>query len=176
MSIAGAEFGDLENLRRFGRAIVQDERRPLGETVASQLVEQLIRKAMVGVIPGEDPASARSRIAVFSRFIALHRRFVWKSWAEENDYGWPDPSLGRSDKKVKSAVQALPLDQREALLLVTLARFAHKEAAEALGVSLSQFIQRLDKARVNLAASLAESENGARPESWDRAPYLRIVK
>ena len=113
---------------------------------------------------------------MFARFITLHRRFVWKSWTEENDYGWPDPSLGRGDKKVKTAVQALPLEQREALLLATLARFTHKEAAEALGISLSQFIQRLDKARVNVAASLAEAEGGPRPDSWDRAPHLRIVK
>ena len=118
--------------------------------------------------------ASRSRIATYARFIELHRRFVWKAWAEESDFGWPDPALGRSDRRVKSAVQALPLEQREALLLICLARFSHEEAAEALEISLCQFVVRLDKARRQLSASIDEDADGA--EGWDSASHLRVVK
>jgi predicted DNA-binding protein (UPF0251 family) len=183
MSIARAQFGNYDELRCFGRALVQDDRRPLGESVGGQLVEQLLRKAMTFVVSDASAHSSdisargsRSRIAIYARFIELHRRFVWKAWAEESDFGWPDPSLGRSDRRVKSAVQALPLEQREALLLVALARFSHEEAAEALDISLSQFVARLDKARRQLAASIDEDAGAGGPEGWDSASHLRVVK
>jgi Sigma-70, region 4 len=173
MSIPQAQFGNFDELRCFGRALVQDDRRPLGESVGCQLVEQLLRKAMTVVVSEAGARGSRSSIAVYGRFIELHRRHVWKAWAEEGDFGWPDPALGRNDRRVKSAVQALPLEQREALLLVTLPRFTHEEAAEALDVSLSQFVARLDKARRQLTASFDED---AAADGWDSASHLRIVK
>ncbi len=51
-----------------------------------------------------------------------------------------------------AAVRGLPLELREALLIVVLARFTHREAASALDISLASLIARLTKARERVAA------------------------
>ena len=50
-----------------------------------------------------------------------------------------------------NGVRALPLELREALLLVVLAGFSHREAAEALDIPLTRFYERLERARERLA-------------------------
>ena len=51
-----------------------------------------------------------------------------------------------------AAVRMLPLELREALLIVVLAGFTHREAASALDISLATLIARLTKARERVAA------------------------
>jgi DNA-directed RNA polymerase specialized sigma24 family protein len=95
--------------------------------------------------------------------------------AEENDSGWSEGAPVRGERKVAASVRALPLEQREALLLVVIGGFGHREAAEILDLSLTQFFDRLDKARGRLSTCLA-LENTAQHEPWDGSPHLRIVK
>ncbi len=71
-----------------------------------------------------------------------------------------------------AAVRALPLELREALLIVVLAGFTHKEAASALDISLATLIVRLTKARERIAA-LIRPLAAAAPRT---APHLRVVK
>jgi RNA polymerase sigma-70 factor (ECF subfamily) len=73
-----------------------------------------------------------------------------------------------------AAVRALPLELREVLLIVVLARFTHQEAASALDISLATLIARLTKARERVAA-LTRAPLAA--EAGLRAvPHLRVVK
>ena len=51
-----------------------------------------------------------------------------------------------------AAVRMLPLELREALLIVVLAGLTHREAASALDISLATLIARLTKARERIAA------------------------
>ena len=175
MAIPEADFDDLALLRCFGRALVRDERQFLTESQISQLVDRLVRQARVGVIGSSGHLEPRRQATLFSRFVDLHRRHVRRCANEENDAGWSDGSPVRGERKVVASVRALPLEQREALLLVVIGGFAHREAAEVLDLSLNQFFDRLEKARVRLSACLA-LEQDALPEPWDRAPHLRIVK
>jgi RNA polymerase sigma-70 factor (ECF subfamily) len=175
MAIQEADFEDLALLRCFGRALVRDERQFLTESQISQLVDRLIRQAGVGVVGGSGRLETRRQATLFSRFIDLHRRHVRRCAHEENDAGWSDGAQVRGERKVVSSVRALPLEQREALLLVVIGGFAHREAAEVLDLSLNQFFDRLEKGRVKLSACLA-AEQDARTDAWDRSPHLRIVK
>jgi DNA-directed RNA polymerase specialized sigma24 family protein len=74
-----------------------------------------------------------------------------------------------------AAVRALPLELREALLIVVLAGFTHQEAASALDISLATLIARLTKARERVAA-LTRSALTAEAAPRRAAPHLRVVK
>lgn len=175
MSIPEADFDDLALLRCFGRALVRDERQFLTESQVTQLVDRLIRQARVGVVGSSGRLEPRRQTALFSRFVDLHRRHVRRFANEENDSAWSDGVPVRGERKVAASVRALPLEQREALLLVVIGGFAHREAAEVLDLSLNQFFDRLEKARTRLSSCLT-AENEAFPEPWNRSPHLRIVK
>ena len=75
-----------------------------------------------------------------------------------------------------TAIRALPLELREALLLVALAGFSHREAAEALDIPLTRFYERLDRARERLALHLCAGVENERDSAWRGAPYLRVIK
>ena len=70
-------------------------------------------------------------------------------------------------------MRALPLELRETLLLVGLARFTHAEAAQALDVPLPRLVERLERARGRLAQHMGV-ELGA--PGWGGAPHLRVIK
>ena len=75
-----------------------------------------------------------------------------------------------------AAVRALPLDLREALLIVVLANLTHREAASALDISLATLVARLTKARERISAltraQTAVETAGVAPS----VPHLRVVK
>ncbi|HEX9169722.1 MAG TPA: sigma factor-like helix-turn-helix DNA-binding protein [Roseiarcus sp.] len=76
-----------------------------------------------------------------------------------------------------AAVRALPLELREALLIVVLASLTHREAASALDISLVTLVARLTKARERISA-LTRAANAAETvgAAAASAPHLRIVK
>jgi RNA polymerase sigma-70 factor (ECF subfamily) len=91
-------------------------------------------------------------------------------WDENTETG---RRKGRANEiGTAAAVRALPLELREALLIVVLAGFTHREAASALDVSLATLIARLTKARERVTA-LTRPLPAVAPRA---APYLRVVK
>jgi RNA polymerase sigma-70 factor (ECF subfamily) len=76
-----------------------------------------------------------------------------------------------------AAVRKLPLELREALLIVVLAGFTHHEAASALDISLAALIVRLTKARERIAAlTRAPIAAGTGAAAARTVRHLRIVK
>ena len=150
---------DANGLRRFGLALVRDERFVLDDSSASRLVDKLIRQSLRCADPRGAGARASGRAAAYARFLQLYRRHV-RRMALDEDSGWSEPaSRGPS---VVSGVRALPLELREALLIVSLARFTHAEAAQALDLPLSRLIERLERARCRLAGHMGvDVEAGA---------------
>jgi DNA-directed RNA polymerase specialized sigma24 family protein len=73
-----------------------------------------------------------------------------------------------------AAVRLLPLELREALLIVVLARFTHREAASALDISLTSLIARLTKARERVGALTGSSAAAGAASRTIR--HLRVVK
>jgi RNA polymerase sigma-70 factor, ECF subfamily len=76
--------------------------------------------------------------------------------------------------RFERAVRNLPLELREALLLVVLERLSHLEAAQTLDIPLGALIDRLNRARLLLAAEL--DRGLAAPASQRGVSHLRVVK
>lgn len=173
MPIPGADFGDIRELRGFARAMIVAGRPQFTDPMARRLAEHLTRQATIGVVNG---SATTDLVGFFSRFLNLHRRHVWKTGVDESEYEWPETGKNPVDHKFIRAVQALPLELREALLLATLTNLTHQQAAAAAGLSFGQFVELLDRARKRLSSLLGESEAGRPTVSWERAPHLRVVK
>jgi RNA polymerase sigma-70 factor (ECF subfamily) len=72
-------------------------------------------------------------------------------------------------QRLAAALATLPVDYREALLLVGVEGLRPADAAEACGVTPEAMRQRLHRARTLLARRLGEMEQG-RQWSWDEVP------
>jgi hypothetical protein len=174
-------------LRRYGLAVVRDDRLVCDERSALALVENLSRRAALAARNGEASNVGDPRLRLFSLFIRFYRRHVRMADAEDGFGDFPlPPSPGDESSRDKASGAArtlrnLPLGLRESLLLVVLERFSHVEAAQALDISLAALIERLARARAMLAGGLSQrpapSRQPSDSRSWRRsAPHLRLVK
>ena len=82
-----------------------------------------------------------------------------------------------AQRGIGQALEALAVEEREALLLVVLEGFAYGEAAEILGVPRLTLIARLSRARQRLAQRITTVPpgEGLQPRRT-AAPHLRVVK
>lgn len=79
----------------------------------------------------------------------------------------PPPQLGRiALGEMARAIDALPAEQREALLLVCVEGLGYEEAASALGIPSGTLMSRLARARSTLRSTTGNGEE----------PRLRTVK
>jgi RNA polymerase sigma-70 factor (ECF subfamily) len=77
---------------------------------------------------------------------------------------------------VTEALTALPLDQREILLLVVLEGFSYAEVADALGLPRAAIGARVARARTVLEERLDASRLVERRGKPRTPPHLRLVK
>lgn len=83
------------------------------------------------------------------------------------DLGTPAPQHSHlALAELSRAIDGLPLEQKETLLLVTLEGMAYAEAASILDIPLGTLMSRLGRARANLRLSTGEAQE----------PHLRSVK
>jgi RNA polymerase sigma-70 factor, ECF subfamily len=177
-------LADQSDLRQFGAALTRDERLVLDQASAAALVDRLFRQASLEAVgagvrydaDGADRDDARVR--AFGQFVRLYRRHVRRLALDDGEPAWDEHAESARGKprtseiSMAAAVRALPLELREALLIVVLASFTHKEAASALDISLATLIARLTKARERVVA-LTCPLAAAAPRA---APHLRVVK
>jgi hypothetical protein len=182
-------FADIPDLRRFGLALTRDDRFVLDHAAAATLVERLFRQASIEAVdPGGPSEAARrlredARVRAFGQFVRLYRRHVRRLAFDDSEPGKDENAenaRGRAPAGgvgIAAAVRTLPLELREALLIVVLGNFTHREAASALDVSLAVLIARLTKARERLAA-LTRAPNVAETagSAARTVPHLRVVK
>jgi hypothetical protein len=177
-------LADLSDLRQFGVALTRDDRLVPDQASAAALVDRLFRQASLeavgaGVRYDADRVTRDdARVRAFRQFVQLHRRHVRRLALDDGEPAW-DENAESDHRKTRTreigtaaAVRALPLELREALLIVVLAGFTHQEAASALDISLATLITRLTKARERVAA-LTRPLPAAAPRT---APHLRVVK
>lgn len=156
---------DTGTLRRFGLALARDDQFIVDDVTAARLVDKLIRQSFVSAAePG-----ATGRLRIFARFIGLYRRHVRRLALEENEAAWAETQRHGG---VAARVRALPLELREALLLVVLAEFSHVDAAAALDIPLACLLERLERARERLCETLDDAAD----ETRRGAPHLRVIK
>ncbi len=167
-------FDDACALRRFGLALVRDDRFVFDDIAAAALVDKLLRQASLTLI--EDPSEARRAAGVraFAQFIRLYRRCARRLVAEDDGAWIEPPPCGRACGSAAMVVRSLPIELREALLLVVLAGFTHSEAAAALDVPLTAVVERLARARARLSAQIGPTRETA--TRWPQSAHLRVVK
>jgi len=182
-------FADILDLRRFGLALTRDDRFVLDHAAAAALVERLFRQASIEAVDTEAPSEASrrlredARVRAFGQFVRLYRRHVRRLAFDDSETAREENAenaRGRAPAGgvgIAAAVRTLPLELREALLIVVLGNFTHQEAASALDISLAVLIGRLTKARERLAALIrspivAETAGAAA----GAVPHLRVVK
>ena len=182
-------LADLSDLRRFGLALTRDDRFVLDHAAATALVERLFRQASFEAVDAGVSCDARGRVRedgrvrAFGQFVRLYRRHVRRLAFDDGEAGWDESAestrgrAGAGGIGMAAAVRALPLELREALLIVVLASLTHREAASALDISLATLITRLTKARERISAltrapTAAEAAGAAAPS----VPHLRVVK
>ncbi len=168
---------DTGNLRRFGLALTRDDRFVPDDAAAARLVDKLLRQTSVASIPEPFGGGVAGRVRAFARFILLYRRHVRRMALEDTEGAWVEPTAaaGRGPPSVAVGVRALPLELRETILLVVVAGFSHREAAEALDIPLTCFYDRLARARERIAVHL-DSVGGEPALTWRGAPHLRVIK
>lgn len=170
----GRRFGDqliavLPRLRRFARGLT-------GSAVeADDLVQAACERAL----------ARRHQFQEGTRFDSWMFRIVQTIWIdqirsrdvrkEDGDIGedrlGSDESVRRVEARlalgeVRRAVDRLPLDQRAALLLVTVDGLSYKEAAEVAQVPVGTIMSRLARARIALQLQL-ETAGGMRRSRKD---------
>ena len=167
-------FDDACALRRFGLALVRDDRFVFDDIAAAALVDKLLRQASLTLI--EDPCEARRAAGVraFAQFIRLYRRHARRLVAEDDGAWIEPPPGGRACGSAAIVVRSLPIELRETLLLVVLAGFTHRDAAAALDVPLTAVVERLARARARLSVQIGATRETA--TRWPQSAHLRVVK
>ena len=154
-------------LRRYARALTR--------TIdhADDLVQDCLERALSrrGLFRPRGPL----RPWLFTILTNLHRnaRRSERRHGEQVDIdtmpelGMPAPQPGHlALAELDRAIGTLPLDQREALLLVTLEGVAYTEAAAILGIPTGTLMSRLGRARATLRQLTGTAQE----------PHLRTVK
>jgi DNA-directed RNA polymerase specialized sigma24 family protein len=165
-------------LRRFARALAGRD------ADHTEIADDLVRETVHRVLRSErHPRSQNAGIAAFATLVAVHRHRpkprTAAPAASQSATAAPESAAsgpGHRSTGVTEALAAVPLEGREALLLVVLAEFSYAEAADILAVSKHTLAQRIFRAR----AVLDEQMFGAVPETHPGAkpphPHLRLVK
>ena len=175
MSVNREWSDDTGSLRRFALALTRDERFVVDDASAARLADKLIKQTSVAPIAEGLSSGLSPRARVFARLVQLYRRHVRRLAGDEAEAGWPEGS-GRGGPAVVTGVRALPLELREALLIVVLGGFSHEEAAEALDIPLARLRERLERARSRLARHMGADLAAPRETGWTGAPHLRVIK
>jgi len=154
-------------LRRYARALTRNIDH------ADDLVQDCLERAISR--RGLFRPSGPMRPWLFTILVNLHRnarRTEQRHGKHLNadsllDLGTPAPQHNHlALAELSRAIDALPLEQKETLLLVTLEGMAYAEAAAILDIPLGTLMSRLGRARAALRQATGET----------REPHLRSVK
>ena len=157
-------------LRQFARALVAFER----PDIADELVHDAVAEAL-----RHDQGAAADEIhgRLMMRLINANRLRLRNHVGERrtapapasNAEGRPAPQAvgyaGSGPAEAAHGLDALPLNEREALLLVVLGRMDYPQAAEILGIPVATLVTRLVHARDALGVSL-----------WTQAPHHDLAQ
>jgi len=146
----------IPRLRRYARALTGERFR------ADDLVQDTLERAISKWAlwrPGTD-LRAWTFTIMHNVFVNQVKRSVLAAESLDPEAGMEVEDSGASADTlaqlsgINSALQRLPDEQREVLLLVTLEGFSYDEAAHTLGLPIGTVMSRLARARARLAALL----------------------
>lgn len=162
---------EIPRLRRYARALVGNE------TEADDLVQDALERALSRLHLWRSNGNPRRWL-----FTILHNLHVDRNRGKERspaldglDESLPDPASRPEDGvtrcEVSLALQRLPLEQRQTVLLVGLEGLSYAETAEVLGVPIGTVMSRLARGREKLRQLLDHPATPATPPT-----ALRRVK
>lgn len=154
-------------LRRYARALTRSA------DLADDLVQDCLERAISrrGLFRPTGPV----RAWLFTILLNLHRNALRSSQRRGQIVDIdlvPEPSTPATQPghialaEMARAIDTLPLEQKEALLLVALEGLAYKEAADILNIPLGTLMSRIGRARAALRVLTGTPSE----------PYLRTVK
>jgi RNA polymerase sigma-70 factor, ECF subfamily len=162
-------IAELPHLRRFARALCGDP------ALADDLVQDCTERALMKVALYDPARPLRAWLYAILRnqFISGLRRSsqlqVTKTVDGLTDGEGalpPDQETGLSIALIEKALDMLPPQQREVLVLVSLEEMSYRETADVIGVPIGTVMSRLSRARSQLQQILEERGT----------PVLRRVK
>jgi RNA polymerase sigma-70 factor, ECF subfamily len=155
-------------LRRYARALTRNADR--ADDLVQDCLERAIRKRRLWAPSGPLRAWLFKILLNLHRNAARHRRRRGDSVPIDTllvEPSIPAPQPGRiALAEMSRAVDALPEEQRQALLLVVLGGSSYEEAAHSLGIPAGTLMSRLSRARAALRTMTGSGEE----------PRLRSVK
>lgn len=169
------------SLRRFARALVRNHH----ADAADDLVQTTLTRALAG---DQNRQGTRLHVWLMSILVGLHRDQVRDLGAEQQmgfaggetsaPLGSAWKPTGRRDPALLGSV---PVEYREALLLVVLEGMSYPQVAECLGLSATTVATRVARARDYLARAQAgwSAKPAASPAgrpARGNASHLRLVK
>jgi RNA polymerase sigma factor, sigma-70 family len=167
----------LDVLRRYALVLMRDPDQ------AEDLVQESLVKAIEGADSYMDGRDLRKWLLaiVHNTFVDRWRRLQAERQATGElismaDEASPAPQLTHVHLgQTIAALMNLPVDQREALVLVALDGMSYKDAAECLGVPVGTLMSRLGRARDALRAATSGDQQPSSSGERSR-PSLRVVK
>ena len=175
----GEPWGEHERaLRRFGAALARDNRYIHDDRAAAALAEPLVRQTLLA-FHNKDVSTGgalEQRAQLLAHLIQRYRRHMRLIAANDEDGEWASGASTSRPGDLRAAVHRLPLELREALLLVVVEGFSHARAAATLDITLTLLIQRLATARRILGGAVQSDRGSAESMRWRGAPHLRLIK
>ena len=164
-------------LRRYARALTT------GNPANSDLADDLVHATLMRALGARYRGGAHDlAIRLYATVTRLNRDVAIVGRSAKAAGGGRRPALVATtaevvttarQSKLSAGLLSLPLEDREALLLVALEGFEHGDAARILRISRSMLIGRLTQARTALEAFM-RARPAAKPRSRD-VPHLRLV-
>lgn len=161
----------IPSLRRYARGLMSDSAR------ADDLVQDTLERAWRRVSLWQKRADIRAWM-----FSIMHNYFIdgvrAKSRRPEDSVGDDLPEIaqrasqcdGIEVRDLDRVLQRLPVEQREAMLLIAVEEMSYSEAAAVLGVPIGTVMSRLARGREKLRQEL----QGREPSAHVATPLRRI--
>lgn len=165
-------LAEIPKLRRFARSLAGDP------ALADDLVQDCLERALSRLDQWQQGTNIRAWLYTILRNIHLNQlRYTSRRPAElpfdeagENVMGTaPSQNQRLIVRDMGQALDKLPLEQREVILLVGLEDMSYKETSEILGVPVGTIMSRLSRGR----EALRRLMDG---QTQDRPTTLRRVK
>ncbi|HEY6858675.1 MAG TPA: sigma-70 family RNA polymerase sigma factor [Pseudolabrys sp.] len=170
-SVRAALLAAVPNLRAFAMSLCRDAHR------ADDLVQETLLRALANIQSFEPGTNMPAWLFTILR--NLYRSEYRKRRREvedpegrhvENLKTYPEQTGRLELREFGAALDRLPPDQREALILVGASGFSYEEAAKICGCAVGTVKSRVNRARTKLAELLAiEDINEFGPDATERA-------
>ena len=166
----------LDVLRRYALVLMRDPEQ------AEDLVQEAVLKAIEGAETFQEGRDLRTWLLaiVHNCFVSRWRRRQAEGQAAGALTAFTEPFVPPTQAsrvqlgQTMTALMALPVEQREVLVLVALDGMTYRDAAECLGVPVGTVMSRLARAREALRSAIGETRQD-KPADRPR-PSLRVVK